>query len=80
MATYWMCNEPSPSLWKFLVQGIGDVHRFGEMTAGHRFGDMTVTGLRSGEIWRLITCNFVHYSVAHIALNLLAFYLLGTLD
>ncbi len=30
-------------------------------------------------MWRLVTSTFVHYSVVHIALNLLAFYQLGTL-
>src|SRR5207248_1102103 len=29
--------------------------------------------------WRLVTCNFVHYSLIHIGLNLLAMYQLGTL-
>ncbi len=70
MAALWMRDYPSQSLWRLLVLGIGE---------GHRFGDLTVTELRHGELWRLITCNFVHYSVVHIALNLLAFYLLGTL-
>src|SRR5271157_1252374 len=62
--------QPAPGLWRFLVLGIGD---------GHRFGDLTLHDLGRGEIWRLITSTFVHYSVIHIALNLLAFYLLGTL-
>jgi membrane associated rhomboid family serine protease len=70
MAAHWACTDPSPRLWRFLVLGINE---------GHRFGDLTVTELRRGDYWRLITCNFVHFSVIHIALNLLAFYLLGTL-
>src|SRR5271166_1398256 len=65
-----MREQPAPGLWRFLVLGIGD---------GHRFGDLTLHDLGQGEIWRLITSTFVHYSVIHIALNLLAFYLLGTL-
>jgi rhomboid protease GluP len=65
-----MREQPAPGLWRFLVLGIGD---------GHRFGDLTLHDLGRGEIWRLITSTFVHYSVIHIALNLLAFYLLGTL-
>ncbi|HMF37329.1 MAG TPA: rhomboid family intramembrane serine protease [Isosphaeraceae bacterium] len=65
-----MREQPSPGWWRFLVLGIGD---------GHRFGDLTLRELGRGEIWRLITCTCVHYSVIHIALNLLAFYLLGTL-
>jgi len=65
-----MRDQPAPGVWRFLVLGIGD---------GHRFGDLTLHDLGRGEIWRLITCTFVHYSLIHIALNLLAFYLLGTL-
>ncbi len=30
-------------------------------------------------MWRLVTSTFLHFSVVHIALNLLAFYQLGTL-
>ncbi|AMV39647.1 rhomboid family intramembrane serine protease [Planctomyces sp. SH-PL62] len=56
--------------WRVLLTGIGD---------GRRFGDLTLQDLANGEYWRLITCNFVHYSVIHIGLNLFAFYLLGSL-
>ena len=70
LAVIRMRQQPAPSVWQFLVQGMGD---------GHRFGDLTLLELRRGEIWRVITCTFIHYSVLHIALNLLAFYLLGTL-
>ncbi len=70
MVVVRMREQPAPGLWRFLVLGMGD---------GHRFGDLTLHGLLRGEIWRLITSTFVHYSVIHIALNLLAFYLLGTL-
>jgi rhomboid protease GluP len=70
MVAVHLRDQPSPGWWRFLVLGIGD---------GHRFGDLTVAKLRHGELWRLITCNFVHYSVLHIALNLLAFYVLGIL-
>jgi rhomboid protease GluP len=59
------------SSWlRLLVLGVGD---------GHRFGDLTVNEVARGEVWRLVTATFVHYSLIHIALNLLAFYLLGTL-
>lgn len=63
-------HDHATSWWRLLVLGIGD---------GHRFGDLTLDELFRGQVWRLVTCNFVHYSVIHIALNLLAFYLLGTL-
>ena len=70
MVATWLGADPAPTWWRFLVMGVGE---------GHRFGDLTVRELLQGQIWRLITCNFVHMSVAHVALNLLAFYLLGTL-
>jgi rhomboid protease GluP len=63
-------EQPSLAIWRILVQGVGDAHRF---------GDLTLEELAHGEAWRLITCTFVHYSLIHIALNLVAFYLLGTL-
>ena len=63
-------DNPSPSWWRLLVLGIGD---------GHRFGDLTLNDMARGEIWRLITSSFVHYSLIHIVLNIVAFYLLGTL-
>ncbi len=60
-----------PITWRqFLLVGMSD---------GHRFGDLTLRELAHGEIWRLVTCNFVHYSLVHILLNVIAFYLLGTL-
>jgi rhomboid protease GluP len=65
-----MQENPSPTWWRLLVLGIGD---------GHRFGDLTLQDLARGQYWRLVTSTFVHYSLIHITLNLLAFYLLGTL-
>ena len=64
-------TEGPPGTWRqFLLVGMND---------GHRFGDLTIKELAHGEIWRLVTCNFVHYSLIHILLNTLAFYLLGTM-
>ncbi len=64
-------TEGPPVTWRqFLLVGMND---------GHRFGDLTIKELAHGEIWRLVTCNFVHYSLIHILLNTLAFYLLGTM-
>lgn len=64
-------GDPSPpSLWRIVAVGMGEAHRF---------GDLTLRDLAHGEYWRLATCNFVHYSGLHIGLNLFAFYLLGTL-
>jgi membrane associated rhomboid family serine protease len=46
---------------------------------GHRFGDLSLQDLRHGQVWRLITCNFIHYSLVHIVLNVMSMYVLGTL-
>jgi membrane associated rhomboid family serine protease len=59
-----------PSWQKWLVLGIGD---------GHRFGDLTLDDLARGEYWRLITSTFIHFSVIHLVLNLMAMYQIGTL-
>jgi rhomboid family GlyGly-CTERM serine protease len=34
-------------------------------------------GILSGEYWRILTCNFVHFGFAHTAMNLAAFLLVG---
>ena len=59
-----------PSWTRLLVLGIGD---------GHRFGDLALQDLAHGEYWRLITSTFVHFSVLHLVLNLIAMYQLGTM-
>lgn len=46
---------------------------------GEPFGDLSLADLARGQVWRLMTCNFVHYSLVHIGLNLLAMYQLGGL-
>lgn len=63
-------HDASPTFNGVLLTGMGE---------GRRFGDLTLRDLSNGEYWRLVTCNFVHYSVIHIGMNLFAFYLLGTL-
>jgi membrane associated rhomboid family serine protease len=69
--TYDHLASGSPlSALRWLVLGFG---------GGESFGDLTLTDLSRGQIWRLITCNFVHYSVVHLGLNLLAIYQLGSL-
>ncbi len=57
-----------PSRW--LVYGFG---------GGDRFGDLTLNDLARLQVWRLVTCNFIHYSLLHIALNTLALYQLGSI-
>lgn len=63
--------ENGPISWsRLLVTGVG---------SGRGFGDLSVLDVARGEVWRLITCNFVHFSILHLALNLTAMYQLGTL-
>ena len=66
--TYLAAGNSLP-WFRWLVPGFGN---------GHRFGDLTLQDLGQGEVWRLVTCNFVHYSLLHIVLNLLVMYQLGT--
>ena len=46
---------------------------------GARFGDLTLRELGQGQIWRLITCNFIHFSLIHLGLNIIAMYQLGSM-
>ena len=46
---------------------------------GSRFGDLTLRQLSQGQVWRLITCNFIHFSLVHLGLNLLAMYQIGSM-
>jgi len=69
VATQLAEGEPMPAL-RWLVLGIG---------GGRRFGDLSLEDLAHGQAWRLVTSTFVHYSVLHLGLNLLAMYQLGTL-
>jgi rhomboid protease GluP len=59
-----------PSLSRWLLVGIGE---------GHQFGDLSLQDLARGEYWRLITSTFVHFSLVHLGLNVLAMYQLGTM-
>ncbi len=59
-----------PSWQKWLFFGIGN---------GHRFGDLTLEDLGAYEYWRLITSTFIHFSLIHLVLNTAAMYQIGTL-
>jgi rhomboid protease GluP len=59
-----------PTWSKWLLLGIGD---------GHRFGDLALQDLARREYWRLITSTFIHFSVLHLVLNAIAMYQLGTM-
>jgi membrane associated rhomboid family serine protease len=69
--TYYHLESGEPlSAFRWLGQGFG---------GGDTFGDLTLDDLARGQVWRLITCNFVHFSLVHIALNLMSMYVLGAL-
>lgn len=57
-------------LSRWLVFGFG---------GGDRFGDLTLADLERGQVWRIITCNFIHYNLIHVTLNVLAMYQLGSI-
>jgi rhomboid protease GluP len=73
VGTRLAAGVPIP-LIRWLVLGIGD---------GHRFGDLALDDLDLAhgkyEYWRLMTSTFVHFSVMHLVLNLIAMYQLGTM-
>ncbi|QEH36697.1 Rhomboid protease GluP [Aquisphaera giovannonii] len=70
MAVLWRQGGPADDWWGLLIRGVGN---------GHRFGALTLADIRHGQVWRLVTCNFVHFSLLHLGVNLFAFYLLGSL-
>lgn len=65
-----LTSGPPPSLQDFLVGNIG---------GAHAYGDMTLNEVFRGEVWRVVTCTFVHYSILHIGMNLYGLYQLGCL-
>ena len=48
-------------------------------TVGHRFGDMTWAEVRHGEVWRLVTATFIHFSLVHVGMNAFGMIKLGQL-
>jgi membrane associated rhomboid family serine protease len=45
----------------------------------HVFGDATWRDVSNGQVWRLITSTFIHYSLAHLVINLIGLIQLGML-
>lgn len=61
---------PFPSLQALLVGNLG---------SAHAYGDLTLNDLARGELWRVVTCTFVHYNALHVGMNLYGLYQLGAL-
>lgn len=70
MTAHVLASGAPVSATRWLLLGFG---------GGQEFGDVSLGDLADGQVWRLVTCNFVHYSLIHIVLNLLAMYQLGGL-
>src|SRR4051794_35145285 len=65
-----LTTGPLPSLQDFLLGNVG---------GAHSYGDMTLNEIFRGEVWRVVTCTFVHYNVLHVGMNLYGLYHLGCL-
>lgn len=52
---------------------------FGDPGAATIFssGDLLKSDVAAGEYWRLLTSGFLHFSVMHVAVNMLSLYILG---
>lgn len=48
-------------------------------TTSNSYGHLTAAQFFAGEIWRPLTATFVHYSLAHLFMNLIGLVLLGAL-
>ncbi len=42
-----------------------------------RLGAFDIHAVNGGEYWRLVTANFLHFGLAHIAMNMIALFVLG---
>jgi membrane associated rhomboid family serine protease len=43
----------------------------------HLFGDLRALDVAQGQVWRVLTANFLHYNVLHLAINLVGLVQLG---
>ena len=55
----------------------GDWPRIGGVAAIFAAGDLLKSDVAAGEYWRLLTAGFLHFSVMHVAVNMLSLYILG---
>ncbi|MGG7176629.1 rhomboid family intramembrane serine protease [Clostridium paraputrificum] len=58
----------------FLSKNIMDIDGSVLLFMGGKYGPL----IERGEVWRLITCNFLHGGLIHIAFNMYALYSIGT--
>ena len=68
--------------WRGPAQGrmIPVVEPLPHLTATtHRFGDLTLSEVHRGQVWRLVTATFVHYSLLHLGMNVMSLVMLGRL-
>ncbi|WP_439033221.1 rhomboid family intramembrane serine protease [Gordonia terrae] len=56
-----------------LQAGVGDPGAASIFSAG----DLLKSDVAAGEYWRLLTAGFLHFSVMHVAVNMLSLYILG---
>ncbi|OCW86025.1 rhomboid family intramembrane serine protease [Nocardia farcinica] len=56
-----------------LQAGVGDPGGAAIFAAG----DLLKSDVAAGEYWRLLTAGFLHFSVMHVAVNMLSLYILG---
>jgi membrane associated rhomboid family serine protease len=57
--------------------GASPVTEWGAAAALFRYPDGTVHGIATGEFYRLVTADFLHYGLLHLGLNMYALWLLG---
>jgi membrane associated rhomboid family serine protease len=66
-------DDPHVGLWSFL-QGTGDEHLW---AIDHEIGALTGSDIVYGQLWKLLTCCFVHFGVLHLAVNMFTLYAMG---
>jgi len=58
--------------------GFTAVQQWGGLFARGEFCDGSGRGVASGEWWRIVSSGFVHFGVTHLALNMLALWIVGS--
>lgn len=58
----------------FISRNIMDIHPYVLLEMGAKFGPL----IDRGEVWRLVTCAFLHGGIVHLLLNMYALYSIGS--